>query len=120
MDDSSLQIRFLIGSRIRTIREERGMTQAELSEKAGISLPHVSDIELGKVDLRITTFRRLIEVLQVSADSILLPDLPQTKLHFQEEFAELLTDSSPGELEALLRILREIKKVWRTDKNEIN
>ncbi len=120
MDDSSLKDQVLIGSRIRTIREERGMTQAELSEKAGISLPHVSDIELGKVEMRISTFRRVIEVLQVSADSILLPDLPQTKIHFQDEFAELLKDSNPRELEALLKILIEIKSVWRTDKNEIN
>jgi transcriptional regulator with XRE-family HTH domain len=34
--------------RIRKLRQERGMTLAELSEMAGMSVPHLSDLETGK------------------------------------------------------------------------
>jgi len=37
-----------VGVRIRKIRIQKGMTQADLSVKANIGLSHVSDIELGK------------------------------------------------------------------------
>jgi len=38
----------VIGARIRAARVSRNMSQAELADKANISLPHISDIELGK------------------------------------------------------------------------
>ena len=38
----------LIGSRIREARVKRRMSQAELADKAGISLPQISTIENGR------------------------------------------------------------------------
>ena len=118
MDDSSKKEQIRIGARIRAIREEQGMTQGELSEKAHMSLPHISAIELGKVEMKLTTIMKLLEALQVSADSILRPDTPQGKIKYQEEFASILTECNPSETESLLKILREIVTVWRTQKRD--
>ena len=66
----------VIGSRIRGARIKNGMSQAELAVKSNISLPHISDIELGKSNMMLTSFIRITEALQVSADSLLRPNVP--------------------------------------------
>ena len=45
-----------IGARIREARMARRMSQAELAEKSNISLPHISEIELGKTDIKLQSF----------------------------------------------------------------
>ena len=40
-----------VGSRIRQIRIERNMSQTDLAEACGFSVPYVSDIERGKYHL---------------------------------------------------------------------
>ena len=51
----------LIGSRIRDARINRRMSQADLADKANISLSQVSDIETGKSSMRLTTFIGIVE-----------------------------------------------------------
>ena len=86
----------LVGSRIRDARINRRMSQADLAAKANISLPHVSNIEKGKTSMKLETFIRIIEALQVSADSLLRPDVPEVRSLYQSEFDELLADCSPS------------------------
>ena len=99
----------LVGSRIRDARINRRMSQADLAAKANISLPHVSNIEKGKTSMKLETFIRIIEALQVSADSLLRPDVPEVRSLYQSEFDELLADCSPKELDSILKIVRELK-----------
>ena len=48
-----------IGVRIRSARLARKMSQAELAERAGISLSHVSEVETGKTDMRLSHFVKI-------------------------------------------------------------
>ncbi len=99
----------IIGSRIREVRIKKGMSQAELAVKANISLPHISDIELGKTRMMLASFVRLTEALQVSADSLLRTDIPEVKGLYQNEFAEILSDCTPAEIDSILKIVKELK-----------
>ena len=99
----------IIGSRIREVRIKKGMRQAELAVKATISLPHISDIELGKTRMMLASFVRLTEALQVSADSLLRTDIPEVKGLYQNEFAEILSDCTPAEIDSILKIVKELK-----------
>lgn len=85
------------------------MSQAELAEKAHLCLPQISEVELGKVKMNLYTFIKIVEALQVSADSILRPDTPEMKSVFQGEFAELLSDCTAAETESILKIVKELK-----------
>lgn len=107
-----------IGSRIRELRLERKMSQADLAEKACISLPLVSEVELGKTNMRLGTFILIIEALQVSADVILRPDIPQVNDIYQGEFAELLSDCTPTEIDSILKIVKELKTTMQTAKKD--
>ena len=106
-----------IGQRIRETRIDRGMNQAELAFRANISEQHISLIELGKKEMRIETFIRIIECLQVSADDILRPDVPEVNAIYQKELANILFDCTPNEAEAILTLIKQVKASIRTAKN---
>lgn len=106
-----------IGARIRNARIERKMSQAELAAKANISLPHISSIELGKTKMLLSTFTRVIEALQVSADSILRANVPTVTSMYASEITELFEDCTPSELESLKSIIKNLKTTMRNNQN---
>ena len=60
-----------IGSRIKTAREKKGLTQEALSEIVDLSPMHMSVIERGVKPTRLDTFIRIANALEVSADELL-------------------------------------------------
>lgn len=51
------------GEHIRKLRKEAGLTQKKLAELAGVSQAHIAKIEQGKVDPRLSTVNKILEVL---------------------------------------------------------
>ena len=107
----------LVGSRIKAVRISRGMSQADLAVEASVSLPLISNIERGKTAMQLETFVKVAEALQVSADYLLRPDVPEVKAIYQGEFAELLEDCSASEMETILKIVREVKASMHKKQN---
>ena len=107
----------LIGSRIKAVRASKGMSQADLAVKASVSLPLISNIERGKTRMQLETFVKVAEALQVSADHLLRPDVPEVKQIYQGELTEILDGCSASEMEAILNIVREVKTSLRKKQN---
>ena len=59
-------------SRIRTYRKYRDMTVTELAEAAGISQPHLSDIENGKKNGSVDVLKRIAVALKVDLDDLVV------------------------------------------------
>ena len=59
-------------SRIRTFRKYRGMSGTELAAAAGISQPHLSDIENGKKAGSVDVLKRIATALQVDLDDLVV------------------------------------------------
>jgi DNA-binding XRE family transcriptional regulator len=57
-------------NRIRVWREHRGLSASALAKAAGIAAAYLSQIETGKRDGTIETYRKLAEVLRVSLDDL--------------------------------------------------
>jgi DNA-binding XRE family transcriptional regulator len=55
---------------IKVWREHRGMTQQELAETAGISIPYLSQLESGKRKGSLEVLTRMAKALMVSLDDI--------------------------------------------------
>jgi len=51
------------GHYIKSLREEHGYSQAELAKLAGVSQAHIAKIESEKVDPRLSTVNRIMDVL---------------------------------------------------------
>ena len=112
--DELVSMNQAIGERIREARIAKKMSQQELSVKANISLPHVSEIERGRQAMKLVTFVKIIEALQVSADSILRANIPEVKHIYQDEFSQIIDDCTPAEIESLKRIVLEVKQSMRS------
>lgn len=61
----------LIGQRLKQLRLERGMTQVELAQEAGLHQSVLSECERGDVRLHGALVVRLAKALQVSTDALL-------------------------------------------------
>ena len=120
MDDNQREEYQKIGLRIRRIRQQKHMSQADLADKANISLSHISDIENGKSALLLPTFIRIVEALQVSADVLLRSDIPEVNNLYKSEFAEVLEDCTPAEIDSILKIVQEVKRTIHSSKQKDN
>ena len=107
-----------IGKRIREFRVKKNMSQAALADKATVSLSQISDIERGKTSMRLTTFIGIVEALQVSADVLLRTDIPEVNTLYKSEFAEVLADCTPSEIDSILKIVKEVKRSMHNPKQE--
>lgn len=105
-----------IGLRIREIRVRKKLSQAELAEKAQLSLPHISVIEHGKTRMSLTSFYRIVEALEVSADEILRTHNKVVNAMDQKSLADILSDCTPAESESILKVAREVKESMKTAK----
>ena len=63
-----------VGSRVRTIRRARALTQRDLSDRSGIAVSTIVDIERGKTEPQIRTLRRLAKALEVTPERLVLGD----------------------------------------------
>ena len=108
----------IIGARIREVRIKKNLSQQELAAAANVSLPHISEIELGKSLMRLSTFIRIAEALQVSTDYLIRPNIPEVNAIYQTEFQEIIADCSPAEIDSLFRIIREVKNTVRAQKDK--
>ena len=106
-----------IGSRIREARASKGMSQANLAVKASVSLPLSSNIEHGKTRMHLDTFVKIAEALQVSTDHLLRADVPEVKVIYQSELADVLDGCSASEMETILKIARELKSSMHRQQN---
>ena len=111
--DDSVRISEEVGKRIRDIRIAKKMSQQELAVRANLSLPHISDIELGKKAMKLVTFVRIIEALRVPADAVLQVNGLRTSRPYDSEILEIIEDCSPMELETLKSFMVQLKDTMR-------
>lgn len=93
-----------IGLKLRSIREEQGLTQADLAKKAGISAGLVGQIENGRVQPSLKTLESVAEVLGVSPCYFVLDNdsIEEMLPSFSPELRKLLADEN---VQSVLRLI---------------
>ncbi len=61
-----------IGENIKLWRKKKGLTQAELGRKLGITQSAIGQFEKGKSSIKIETIEKIAEALEISADALLM------------------------------------------------
>jgi len=58
--------------------------------------------------MMLTSFVRITEALPVSIVSLLRSEIPEVKTLYQSEFADILYDCTPAEIDSILKIVNEL------------
>lgn len=61
----------ILGKRIKTLREERGLSQEKFAEKCGFDRTYISLIERGKRNPSYTNLLKVAEGLEISLSDLL-------------------------------------------------
>ncbi len=105
---------YRIGSSIRRNRQERGLTQEELAEAAGLSLKMVQKLEGGQKGSRMETVIRVAETLGVSLGSLAdAQEDDERALFCREMFYELARDKSAKEIRYAVGIVDSVFKLHK-------
>ena len=102
-----------MGKRIREIRESKLMTQAALSELAGIEPSNLSHIERAATKVSLPTLMNIANALEVSLDELVCGSLIKSEHIAVRQLNELLSDCTPDELQAVIEMVKVIKKIMR-------
>lgn len=96
----------LLGSRIKRLRKNKGMNQAELAEATGVEINTISRYETGANAPSIEQLLNLAEALGVSPMEILPPQDPVLRRIFELRQAlseKVMQINSPEDLENLIQ-----------------
>jgi transcriptional regulator with XRE-family HTH domain len=64
-----------LGARLRALRLEAGLTQAELARRTGIHRPNIARVEAGRHTPSLETLARLAQAIGVSTSHVLVEDV---------------------------------------------
>lgn len=106
----------LIGKRVKEIREQKFMTQVELAENCRTTAQYLSQIEHGKKQPSLQILVGIAETLEISMDELLGGNQVRNRKVYQNELGQLLEDCSPYEKRVLYELLRDTKKILRTNR----
>ncbi len=67
-----MKLEQMIGQRIKEIRGAAGITQEQLSEKAGINVKYLSSIERGRENPTLSTVIKISQALMVNIDQFFI------------------------------------------------
>lgn len=68
--EKDYEARKRMGERIRQLRTERGISQVELAERAGLIQPHIVRIEQGRYSVGLDTLQAIAKALGCTVDII--------------------------------------------------
>ncbi len=69
----------ILGSNIRNLRKECGWTQEKLAEKADISVPFMTQIELGRKSASLEVIEKVAKALGVSYEMLFKTEKTESK-----------------------------------------
>jgi len=101
-----------LGKKIKQLRINAKLSQAELSEKISMTEKNLSNIERGLQVPALNSFLRLLDVLNVSLTEFGV-STSDTKNENRDELIKEIYLASQNEIEAYLKIIKTIKEINR-------
>lgn len=105
MSEKHGQLTNSLGSILRTLREEKGLTREWVSEHSDTGLRHLAAIELGEKNPSVDTLYRIIRCIGVSSDRVFYPELSEHNSDL-ENISYLAATCTPKELQLILAFIQ--------------
>lgn len=109
----SIHLQKYIGQRIRIIRKEKNLSQQNLSEKAGVGIDYISNLETKGSNIKIDTLEKIITALNITPselfESRITPKNPRLEL-LADQLTQLPQTSQEQLLEAFQLLIKTVKE----------
>ena len=106
----------LISRRIRELRVERGLSQAQLAERADTTMPYINHIEKGRKKPSLEMLISIAVALDVSIDILLHGNQVSQKVSCSLEINDLLEDCDVYEQRVLIQTVRALKQILKDER----
>ncbi|MFD1884937.1 helix-turn-helix domain-containing protein [Paenibacillus wenxiniae] len=113
-----MDLRHLVGTRIRAIRKVKGLTQQKLSELSGLDDAYIGSVERGERNFSIDTLEKIVKALEIQPTELFdfysgVEELELAQREAQDNFGIMLTTLSLDQIETLVRILAELRNAFK-------
>ena len=105
----STEILMLFGRRLRSLRTDRGLTQQQLGEKAGLSYKYLGAIERGEENPSLKVIDKLARALEVAPRDMLdVEHEESSKTALKKQLNRLLKEADQPGLQLAVKLLRAL------------
>lgn len=102
-----MDILILLGKRIQSVREDRGLTQEELEDRTGVNAKYISAVECGQRNVTFKTLSKLARGLEVELYELLIfGEKPGSEKALKKALSSILKDSDAKTLALCLEFLK--------------
>lgn len=105
-----------IGQQVKKFRLNKGVTQEQLAEAAGVGVTHISHLETGSGTVSLKVFLAIVNYLDCSADEILCKEITTARPIVNSWLSELVEDCDPTEVKIISDIVIAAKHTLRKNK----
>jgi len=107
-------VKRLVGTRIRQLRKERGLSQEKLGDISELHYTHIGSIERGEKNWSIDTMIKVAKGLNVEVVELFNFPMPPANLEkMKTSLIESINTSSPQTIKILLDLLKGFKSLER-------
>ena len=109
---NSINLQSFKGNRIRLIRKEKGLSQQQLSEKAGVGIDYISNLETKGSNIKIDTLEKILKALNITPSELFESRISSKNPQLEglaNQLAELPETSQEQLLEAFQLLIKAVK-----------
>jgi len=105
-----MELKTLIGLRIKELRKKSGVSQEKLAERSEISVNHLSNIEQGKENPTLDTFLRISSALDVKLHDLFDFDHHQDRKELRKIIISAANNAPVEELQFIVKLINTLEK----------
>lgn len=109
LEHSMTELKTTIGVRIRALRKQKGLTQDNLAEMAGIDSKSLSRIECGRFNPALDTLENLAHALEVSMREF-FTDSTESIDELRHNVIDAAIHCNESELKEIINLINKLRK----------
>lgn len=106
----------LIGLRVKEVRKQHNITQAQLAEMTSLSISYISHIETAQKKASLESLVRIADVLGVTVDELLNGNQLNNPTEYQTDIDLVIADCTQPEKRLMYEIIQATKNILRNNK----
>lgn len=106
----------MIGLRVKEVRKQHHITQAQLAEMTSLSISYISHIETAQKKASLESLVRIADALGITVDELLNGNQLNNPTEYQTDIDLVIADCTQPEKRLMYEIIQATKTILRNNK----